>query len=115
MSEEHAQLASLLSSLLQLIEEDLPQLRAEVAELRAENKELKRKLAAIPGRGFNERQACIRLGGISRATIKRLRESGQLGFSRAGARVVYTRRDLDEFLERHGLPAERFGGLKAAG
>lgn len=105
-------LASLLSDLLTLVRERVPRLESRVADLEAENAELKRKLAAIPGRGYSEKQAAVRLGGISVEALRRLRRTGQIGFSRIGTRIVYTRRDLDEYLEKHGLPAGRFNGLR---
>jgi excisionase family DNA binding protein len=114
MSDRAIDLADLLSSLLELVNVRVPQLEAEQERLRAENDALKKKLRAIPGRCFTEKAACSRLGGIDRGTIKRLRDNGEIGFARIGTRVVYPRRDLDEFIDRNSMPSRYARRLRKA-
>jgi len=42
---------------------------------------------------------------VSRITLYNLRESGKLSYMRIGSRVLYRRRDLDEYLESQLRPA----------
>ena len=45
------------------------------------------------------------LGGISRATLNRLRQQGELPVVRIGRRVMFTHRDVRAYIERHREPA----------
>jgi excisionase family DNA binding protein len=114
MSDRAIDLADLLSSLLELVNVRVPQLEERNDQLQREIEELREKLRAIPGRGFTEKAACNRLGGIDRGTIKRLRDNGEIGFARVGTRVIYPRRDIDDFIERNSLPSRYSRRLKKA-
>lgn len=43
----------------------------------------------------------VKLTGISRQTLRKLRNSGQLGFFRIGDSVHYARKHLDELIRRN--------------
>lgn len=113
MSDRSTNASDLLGALLDLIDVRIPQMEVRSEQLQAEIDELKEKLRAIPGRCFSEKAACARLGGIDRNTIKSLRDKGEIGFVRVGTRVLYPRRDLDEFIERNSLRCRHSRRLKA--
>ena len=50
---------------------------------------------------FTEGDARAELGGISRATLLRLRQRGELAFVRVGRRVFFRPRDLEDYIERN--------------
>ncbi|MBX7219629.1 MAG: helix-turn-helix domain-containing protein [Blastocatellia bacterium] len=43
----------------------------------------------------------VEVTGISRQTLRKLRNSGQLGFLRVGDSVRYARKHLDEFIRKN--------------
>ncbi|GIV60281.1 MAG: hypothetical protein KatS3mg043_1370 [Rhodothermaceae bacterium] len=51
----------------------------------------------------------MRLLGVSRATLQRWRDSGELPYARVGSMIFYRREDLEAFIGRHlvGGRAER--------
>jgi excisionase family DNA binding protein len=49
-------------------------------------------------RGYSEQDAAKTIG-ISISTLRRARRAGRVSFYRVGARILYSRRHLAEFLE----------------
>jgi excisionase family DNA binding protein len=50
---------------------------------------------------LSERTARERLGGISRPTLWRLRQQGELTCVRVGRRILFSAADLDDYITRH--------------
>jgi excisionase family DNA binding protein len=53
---------------------------------------------------FNKKQAAAYCG-ISIETLDRYKDSGKLGFTQIGRRVVFRERELDQFLDSLTIPA----------
>ena len=63
---------------------------------------------------FTEKQASEMLH-VSIKTLYNLRESGKLSYVRIGSRVLYRRRDIEEFLESQARPAKKVDKSNRAG
>jgi excisionase family DNA binding protein len=50
---------------------------------------------------LNERDARAALGGISRPTLSRIRERGEIAEVKIGRRIFFRLQDLDDYIERH--------------
>jgi DNA-binding transcriptional regulator PaaX len=50
---------------------------------------------------LNERDARAVLGDISRATLSRIRERGEIAEVKIGRRVFFRLQDLDDYIERN--------------
>ncbi|MDR0587283.1 MAG: helix-turn-helix domain-containing protein [Treponema sp.] len=55
---------------------------------------------------FTKKQAAERLG-CSTVTIDKLRRLGKLPCHKIGALVKFTQEDIDEFVERSAVPAQK--------
>jgi excisionase family DNA binding protein len=54
-----------------------------------------------PDRLLSEEATRAQLGGISRATLFRLRQRGEIASVRIGRRVLFRVTDVDDYVERH--------------
>jgi excisionase family DNA binding protein len=61
----------------------------------------------MPDAEFMTKAEAAQLMRLSRATIDRLRASGQLPFVKLGKKVIFRRSDIDAFLERHYHPMKK--------
>lgn len=59
-------------------------------------------------KNLSEREAADRLG-VSRLTLWRARQRGEISFLRIGRRVLYSESHIRDFEQRHERGAERAG------
>ena len=57
--------------------------------------------AAVRSELLSEKAARAVLGGISRPTLSRIRQRGELAEVKIGRRVFFRADDLEDFIERH--------------
>ncbi len=73
----------------------LMKMEAEVSAIHAMLQELKEQTV---GKVYNTQELCEYLK-VGKAVIDKLRQDGELEFSKLGRTIVYTQRDIDKLLE----------------
>ena len=72
-------------------------MEAEVSAILAMLQELKEQKV---GKVYNTQELCEYLK-VGKAVIDKLRQDGELEFSKLGRTIVYTQRDIDKLLEKN--------------
>ena len=72
-------------------------MEAEVSAIHAMLQELKEQTV---GKVYNTQELCKYLK-VGKAVIDKLRQDGELEFSKLGRTIVYTQRDVEKLLENH--------------
>ena len=72
-------------------------MEAEVSAILAMLQELKEQTV---GKVYNTQELCEYLK-VGKAVIDKLRQDGELEFSKLGRTIVYTQRDVEKLLENH--------------
>ena len=72
-------------------------MEAEVSAILAMLQELKEQTV---GKVYNTQELCEYLK-VGKAVIDKLRQDGELEFSKLGRTIVYTQRDIDKLLEKN--------------
>ena len=75
----------------------LMRMEAEVSAIHAMLQELKEQTV---GKVYNTQELCEYLK-VGKAVIDKLRQDGELEFSKLGRTIVYTQRDVEKLLENH--------------
>ena len=75
----------------------LMRMEAEVSAILAMLQELKEQTV---GKVYNTQELCEYLK-VGKAVIDKLRQDGELEFSKLGRTIVYTQRDVEKLLENH--------------
>ena len=75
----------------------LMRMEAEVSAILAMLQELKEQTV---GKVYNTQELCDYLK-VGKAVIDKLRQDGELEFSKLGRTIVYTQRDVEKLLENH--------------
>ena len=75
----------------------LMKMEAEVSAIHAMLQELKEQTV---GKVYNTQELCEYLK-VGKAVIDKLRQDGELEFSKLGRTIVYTQRDIDKLLENN--------------
>ena len=75
----------------------LMRMEAEVSAILAMLQELKEQTV---GKVYNTQELCEYLK-VGKAVINKLRQDGELEFSKLGRTIVYTQRDVEKLLENH--------------
>ena len=75
----------------------LMKMEAEVSAIHAMLQELKEQTV---GKVYNTQELCEYLK-VGKAVIDKLRQDGELEFSKLGRTIVYTQRDVEKLLENH--------------
>lgn len=75
----------------------LMRMEAEVSAIHAMLQELTEQTV---GKVYNTQELCEYLK-VSKGTIDKLRQDGELEFSKLGRTIVYTQRDIDKLLEKN--------------
>ena len=75
----------------------LMKMEAEVSAIHAMLQELKEQTV---GKVYNTQELCEYLK-VGKAVIDKLRQDGELEFSKLGRTIVYTQRDIDKLLEKN--------------
>ena len=75
----------------------LMRMEAEVSAILAMLQELKEQTV---GKVYNTQELCKYLK-VGKAVIDKLRQDGELEFSKLGRTIVYTQRDVEKLLENH--------------
>ena len=75
----------------------LMKMEAEVSAIHAMLQELKEQTV---GKVYNTQELCEYLK-VGKAAIDKLRQDGELEFSKLGRTIVYTQRDIDKLLENN--------------
>ena len=75
----------------------LMKMEAEVSAIHAMLQELKEQTV---GKVYNTQELCKYLK-VGKAVIDKLRQDGELEFSKLGRTIVYTQRDVEKLLENH--------------
>ena len=76
---------------------NLMRMEAEVSAIHAMLQELKEKTV---GKVYNTQELCEYLK-VGKAVIDKLRQDGELEFSKLGRTIVYTQRDIEKLLEKN--------------
>ena len=72
-------------------------MEAEVSAILAMLQELKEQTV---GKVYNTQELCEYLK-VGKAVIDKLRQDGELEFSKLGRTIIYTQRDVEKLLENH--------------
>ena len=75
----------------------LMRMEAEVSAIHAMLQEL---MEQTVGKVYNTQELCEYLK-VGKAVIDKLRQDGELEFSKLGRTIVYTQRDIDKLLEKN--------------
>ena len=75
----------------------LMKMEAEVSAIHAMLQELKEQTV---GKVYNTQELCEYLK-VGKAVIDKLRQDGELEFSKLGRTIVYTQRDIEKLLEKN--------------
>ena len=75
----------------------LMRMEAEVSAIHAMLQELKEQTV---GKVYNTQELCEYLK-VGKAVIDKLRQDGELEFSKLGRTIVYTQRDIEKLLEKN--------------
>ena len=75
----------------------LMRMEAEVSAILAMLQELKEQTV---GKVYNTQELCEYLK-VGKAVIDKLRQDGELEFSKLGGTIVYTQRDIEKLLEKN--------------
>ena len=75
----------------------LMKMEAEVSAILAMLQELKEQTV---GKVYNTQELCEYLK-VGKAVIDKLRQDGELEFSKLGRTIVYTQRDIDKLLQKN--------------
>ena len=76
---------------------NLMRMEAEVSAILAMLQELKEQTV---GKVYNTQELCEYLK-VGKAVIDKLRQDGELEFSKLGRTIVYTQRDIEKLLEKN--------------
>ena len=90
-------LLKLLKIIIMEKEITLMRMEAEISAILAMLQEVKEQSV---GKVYNTQELCEYLK-VGKAVIDKLRQDGELEFSKLGRTIVYTQRDIDKLLERN--------------